>query len=147
MARDADDPFDLHRFLEAQAAVYVQVLDELRQGEKTSHWIWFIFPQLAGLGHSATAQHFGMESREEAAAYLAHSILGPRLVECTRLVNGIEGRTARDIFGSPDDLKFRSSMTLFAAATEDNAIFNEALAKYYGGMGDPLTLARLEGRS
>ncbi len=143
MVRDADDPFDLSRFVEAQASVYARVLDELREGRKTSHWIWFIFPQLAALGQSATAKHYGIRSKDEAAAYLAHPMLGPRLRECTGLVNQIGGSTAHDIFGYPDDLKFRSSMTLFAAATQDNAIFNEALAKFYGGVGDPLTLERL----
>jgi uncharacterized protein (DUF1810 family) len=139
----ANDPFDLARFFEAQAPTYAQVLDELRQGRKTSHWIWFIFPQLAALGQSATAKRYGIKSKAEAAAYLAHPILGSRLRECTSLVNQIDGGTAHDIFGYPDDLKFRSSMTLFTAATEDNAIFNEALAKYYGGEGDPLTLEKL----
>jgi uncharacterized protein (DUF1810 family) len=143
MAQDADDIFDLGRFVEAQAPVYAHVLDELRRGRKSGHWIWFIFPQLAALGQSATAKRYGIRSKDEAAAYLAHSILGPRLRECTSLVNRIDGSAAHDIFGYPDDLKFRSSMTLFAAATQDNAIFNEALAKLYGGVGDPLTLERL----
>lgn len=143
MARETDDPFDLTRFVAAQAPVYAHVLDELREGCKSSHWIWFIFPQLAAIGQSATAKRYGIRSKDEAAAYLAHPILGPRLRECTGLVNQIGGSTAHDIFGYPDDLKFRSSMTLFAAATQDNAIFNEALAKLYSGVGDPLTLERL----
>jgi uncharacterized protein (DUF1810 family) len=139
----ANDPFDLARFVEAQAPTYVQVLDELRQGRKTSHWIWFIFPQLAALGQSARAKRYGIRSKDEAVAYLAHPVLGARLRECVGLVNQIDGSTAHDIFGYPDDLKFRSSMTLFAAATSDSAIFKEALAKYYGGEGDPLTLEKL----
>ncbi|HTJ02316.1 MAG TPA: DUF1810 domain-containing protein [Methylovirgula sp.] len=139
----ATDPFDLTRFVEAQASTYAQVLDELREGRKTSHWIWFIFPQLAVLGRSTTAKRYGIKSKDEAAAYLAHPILGTRLRECTGLVNQIDGSTAHDIFGYPDDLKFRSSMTLFAAASADNAIFNEALAKYYDGEGDPLTSEKL----
>lgn len=143
MAQTADDPFDLNRFVAAQASVYAGVLDELRDGRKVNHWMWFIFPQLAALGHSATAKRYGIRSKSEAAAYLAHPILGPRLRECTGLVNQIDGSTAHDIFGYPDDLKFRSSMTLFAAATSDNAIFNEALAKFFGGTGDPLTLEKL----
>lgn len=137
------DPYDLQRFVDAQAANYRQVGAELRDGCKRSHWIWFIFPQIAGLGQSAMSHRFAISSRAEALAYLAHPILGPRLRECTSLVNDIEGRTATQIFGSPDDLKFRSSMTLFAAATPDNAVFEEALRKYFGGIGDPLTLQRL----
>lgn len=143
MAHATDEPFDLSRFVEAQASVYARVLDELKEGRKTSHWIWFIFPQLAALGQSATAKRYGIKSKDEAAAYLAHPILGSRLRECTGLVNQVDGSTAHDIFGYPDDLKFRSSMTLFAAATADNAIFNDALAKYYHGEGDPLTLEKL----
>jgi uncharacterized protein (DUF1810 family) len=139
----ATDPFDLARFVEAQASTYAQVLDELKEGRKTSHWIWFIFPQLAALGRSATAKRYGITSKDEAAAYLAHPVLGARLRECTGLVNQIGGSTAHDIFGYPDDLKFRSSITLFAAATADNGVFNEALTKYYDGEGDPLTLEKL----
>ena len=137
------DPYDLQRFVDAQASIYRQVCAELRAGRKRSHWMWFIFPQIAGLGHSEMARTFAISSRAEAAAYLAHPILGPRLRECTGLVDRIEGRVAREIFGSPDDMKFRSSMTLFAAASEDNAIFEEALQKYFAGIGDPATLARL----
>ena len=105
--RDQGDPFDLARFTSAQEAVYDRALAEIRGGDKRSHWMWFIFPQIAGLGFSAMAQRYAISSREEAAAYLAHDILGPRLGECTRLVLGIEGRTIRTILGSPDDLKFR----------------------------------------
>jgi uncharacterized protein (DUF1810 family) len=105
--------------------------------------MWFVFPQIRGLGHSPTAQRFAIASREEAEAYLRHPILGPRLRECTRLVNEVEGRGIEDIFGYPDDLKFRSSMTLFAHATEDNQVFLDALRKYFGGQEDPLTVERL----
>jgi uncharacterized protein (DUF1810 family) len=111
------DPFHLQRFLDAQAEVYDKVLSELRSGRKTSHWMWFIFPQLRGLGHSATAEHFALRSLDEARAYLAHVILGPRLRECTALVNQMSGRSIEQIFGFPDHLKFRSSMTLFLQAS------------------------------
>lgn len=140
MGKDETDLYDLQRFVDAQASLYAQVCAELRDGRKQSHWMWFIFPQIAGLGHSEMARRYAISSRAEALAYLAHPILGPRLLDCTRLVNQIEGRTAREIFGSPDDMKFRSSMTLFAAATSDNAVFKEALQKYFGGIGDSLTL-------
>jgi uncharacterized protein (DUF1810 family) len=136
------DPFDLARFVDAQAPVYRQVVAELSRGRKQSHWMWFIFPQLAGLGSSAMAQRFAIASRAEAIAYLKHDILGPRLLECTRLVNAVEGKTIREILGSPDDLKFRSSMTLFAAASSAPE-FAAALKKYYGGEADPRTLELL----
>jgi uncharacterized protein (DUF1810 family) len=135
------DPFQ--RFVEAQAAVWGSVRTELEAGRKSSHWMWFVFPQLAALGHSPTAKHFGLQSREEARAYLAHPVLGPRLREATRLVNALEGRSAFDIFGSPDELKFRSSMTLFARAAQDGAEFREALERYYQGVEDPLTVGLL----
>ena len=138
------DPFNLERFVDAQAPVYPRVLAELRQGRKQSHWMWFIFPQLAGLGHSAMAQRFAITSRDEAAAYLAHGVLGPRLRECTALVNAVEGRTIREILGSPDDLKFCSSMTLFGAVSSDPA-FTAAIAKFYGGRSDQRTLDLLAG--
>ena len=134
-----DDPFDLERFVDAQLPVYLRVLAELRQGRKQSHWMWFIFPQIAGLGHSATAQRFALRSREEAAAYLRHDVLGSRLRECAALVNAVEGRTIREILGSPDDLKFCSSMTLFAAVSSD-PVFAAAIAKFYGGTPDRKTL-------
>ncbi len=143
MRKDETDPFDLQRFVDAQASIYAQVCAELRDGRKQSHWMWFIFPQIEGLGHSEMARRFAISSRDEAVAYLAHPVLGPRLRECTSLVNRIEGRTAREILGSPDDLKFRSSMTLFAAATPDNEVFKEALQKYFEGVGDPATLERI----
>lgn len=139
----ASDPFDLQRFVDAQARVYPGVLDELRAGRKRSHWIWFIFPQIAGLGSSPTAARYAISSLEEAWAYLRHDVLGPRLHECTQLVNAGRGRSIGEIFGSPDDLKVRSSMTLFAHATQDNSEFVKLLARYYDGEEDPLTLARL----
>ena len=120
-----------------------QVLAELRAGRKASHWMWFVFPQIQGLGHSATAQYFAIASRSEAEAYLQHPVLGPRLRECTRLVNETAGRSIEEIFGYPDYLKFCSSMTLFAHATADNGVFVDALSKYFGGEYDPLTLERL----
>jgi uncharacterized protein (DUF1810 family) len=137
------DPNDLQRFVDAQNPVYQQVLRELRNGQKESHWMWFIFPQLRGLGHSHMATIYGIASRQEAQAYLAHPILGPRLEECTQLVNQIEGRSIEEIFESPDDMKFRSSMTLFARAATDNQVFQDALQKYFAGQPDPLTLERL----
>ena len=136
------DPFDLKRFVDAQAAVYPRVVAELRQGRKQSHWMWFIFPQLAGLGHSAMAQRYAISSRDEAVAYLGHAVLGPRLSECTALVNAVEGRTIREILGSPDDLKFHSSMTLFRAVSP-NPEFNSAIKKFYRGVPDPKTLELL----
>jgi uncharacterized protein (DUF1810 family) len=137
------DQFDLRRFVDAQEPVYDAVRTELRRGQKRSHWIWFVFPQLAGLGRSPTAQHYGISSREEARAYLAHPVLGPRLRECARLVAAIDGRSADQIFGWPDNLKVRSSMTLFALATEDNAEFRAVLDKFYDGQDDPATVERL----
>jgi len=137
------DPFDLQRFVNAQNPVYEKVCEELRKGRKEGHWIWFIFPQLRGLGHSAMATAFGISLRQEAAAYLDHAVLGPRLRECTRLVNLVEGREIDQILGYPDDLKFRSSMTLFASVASDNQVFRDALDKYFGGEPDPLTLDRL----
>jgi uncharacterized protein (DUF1810 family) len=139
----AGDPFDLHRFVDAQARVYADVLDELRAGRKRSHWIWFIFPQIGGLGSSPTAARYAISSLDEARAYLRHDVLGPRLHDCTRLVNAVQGRSIGEIFGSPDDMKVRSSMTLFARATPDNGDFVELLARYYDGAEDPLTLELL----
>ena len=137
------DTFNLERFLTAQDAVFERVRTELRAGRKTSHWMWFIFPQLEGLGHSSMAERYAIASREEAKAYLEHPVLGPRLRECTRLLNAIQGRSIDEIFGYPDDLKFRSSMTLFARANSDNQVFKDALAKYFAGEPDKLTLERL----
>jgi uncharacterized protein (DUF1810 family) len=133
------DPFDLQRFVDAQSSVYPRVMDELRRGRKQSHWMWFIFPQLAGLGYSAMAQRFAISSREEAIAYLRHNVLGARLRKCTALVNAVEGRTILEILGSPDDLKFRSSITLFAAVSSE-AEFAAAISKFYGGVPDQATL-------
>lgn len=137
-------PFDLQRFVDAQAPVYRRVLAELRQGEKQSHWMWFIFPQLAGLGHSPMARRYALASREEAAAYLDHGVLGPRLRECTALVNAVEGKAIREILGSPDDLKFCSSMTLFGAISPDPE-FAAAITKFYDGTPDRKTLQLLDG--
>lgn len=136
------DTFDLDRFVHAQVAVIEQVRRELAAGSKRSHWMWFVFPQLQGLGRSATARRYGLEGRGEAEAYLGHPVLGPRLVECTRLVNQVQGKTALQIFGSPDDLKFRSCMTLFA--TLQNDPFEDALRRYYAGERDALTLELLD---
>ncbi|WP_024515334.1 DUF1810 domain-containing protein [Bradyrhizobium sp. Tv2a-2] len=136
------DSYDLQRFVEAQEAVYGNVVAELGQGRKRSHWMWFIFPQIAGLGFSAMAQRYAIASRAEGLAYLAHDVLGPRLFECTRLVLDITGKPIREILGAPDDMKFRSSMTLFGEVS-DNAIFGEAIAKYYRDGRDQATLDRL----
>jgi uncharacterized protein (DUF1810 family) len=131
LMRIPSDPFDLQRFVDAQNPVYDQVCAELRRGVKTGHWMWFIFPQLRGLGHSSMAVKYGISSQQEAQAYLKHPVLGPRLEECARLVNRIEGRTIDEIFGGIDTLKFQSSMTLFAGAAPENQIFQEALRKYF----------------
>jgi uncharacterized protein (DUF1810 family) len=139
----AGDPFDLKRFVDAQAPVYGNVVGELRDGRKRSHWMWFVFPQLRGLGGSPTALRYGISSLEEARAYLRHDLLGPRLHECAQLVTAVQGRSAAQVFGSPDDLKLRSSMTLFAHATEDNEDFVAVLDKYYDGRQDELTCERL----
>ncbi|HWZ63063.1 MAG TPA: DUF1810 domain-containing protein [Steroidobacteraceae bacterium] len=146
--RPDDDPYSLSRFLEPQSGCYARVLDELDAGAKTSHWMWFIFPQLQGLGASPMARRYAISDLTEARAYLSHPILGPRLRECTRRVLAVEGRTAHQIFGSPDDLKLRSCLTLFTRAAgpspaATDRVFSEALAKYYGGEPDPLTLRLL----
>ena len=130
-------------FVEAQDPIYENVLAELRAGRKTSHWMWFIFPQLRALGRSPTAQKFGIETLDDAQKYLAHPLLGARLIECTMLVNAVERRSVHDIFGEPDDMKFRSSMTLFAEADPHHAEFRRALAKYFDSNPDGLTLALL----
>jgi uncharacterized protein (DUF1810 family) len=137
------DSFDLRRFVDAQAPVFARVVDELSSGRKRSHWMWFVFPQFAGLGFSAMAQRFAIGSRAEAVAYLAHEILGPRLLECTRLVMAASEKTIADILGSPDDMKFRSSMTLFDAVSEQE-IFAEAIGAFYPEGKDRATLAILE---
>lgn len=143
MTDASGDPYDLARFVAAQDPIYAQARTELASGRKQSHWMWFVFPQIEGLGGSAMAQAYAIRSLEEATAYLAHPILGARLKECVRLVNGVEGRSARQIFGHPDDLKFRSSMTLFAAVAPDEPLFAQALEKYYASAPDPLTQAKL----
>ena len=137
------DVYNLQRFVKAQDRVIDQVLNELRNGRKTSHWMWFIFPQIKGLGNSPMAREFAISSVAEAEAYVAHEILGARLRQCTELVNAVDGRTAHEIFGSPDDLKFRSSMTLFAQAVKGDNPFSEALRKYFGSKPDQLTIERL----
>jgi uncharacterized protein (DUF1810 family) len=137
-----DDPFKLQRFVDAPDPVYRQVGSELAAGRKTSHWMWFVFPQLKGLGRSAMAQHYGIGSKAEAQAVWAHPVLGPRLRHCTELVLAVDRRTAHEIFGAPDDLKFRSCMTLFAHAT-GAPIFTRALEKFFGGQPDPWTVELL----
>jgi uncharacterized protein (DUF1810 family) len=137
------DPYHLDRFVEAQNPVFEQVCAELRSGGKESHWMWFVFPQIKGLGHSPTSMRFAISSIEEAEAYLRHLILGPRLRECTELVVLVDGLSIRDIFGYPDYLKFHSCMTLFAQATSENKVFKDALKKYFGGELDRPTLERL----
>ena len=137
------DRYDLQRFVDAQAPVYAQVCGELQQGRKRSHWMWFVFPQIRGLGSSPMAMRFAISSLEEAKAYLEHPVLGPRLRECSRLVMEVKGRTVEEIFGYPDDMKFHSSMTLFAQAAENDEVFVEALQKYFGGEMDRGTMERL----
>ena len=133
----------LERFVEAQAPVYDQALKELRAGHKQSHWMWFVFPQIARLGHSVMAQTYAIQSLEEARTYLVHPVLGARLRECSQAVMDVQGKSAHDIFGSPDDLKFRSCLTLFAQVTPDETLFRDLLEKYFGGEADPLTLQKL----
>ncbi len=142
------DPYNLTRFVQAQENAYPTALRELQNGQKRSHWMWFIFPQIQGLGISPTAQYYAVRGLEEARAYLAHPMLGPRLSECTAMVNSLEGRSVTQIFGYPDHLKFRSSMTLFELAAGPDAAFSKALDKYYSGERDQATLdiARASGR-
>lgn len=135
-------PRDLKRFVDAQNPVYERVLAELKAGRKRSHWSWFIFPQLAGLGSSSMAARYAISSLDEARAYLAHPVLGPRLVECVGLVNAVEGRSAETILGYPDDLKFRSCVTLFREASGD-PVFQAALDKFFDGAPDALTMGKL----
>jgi len=134
------DPHDLARFVSAQAEDYTTALAEIRAGRKESHWMWYIFPQFAGLGFSAMSKRYAIRSAEEARAYLAHPLLGPRLVRCCVAVMEIEGRSAHNIFGSPDDMKLRSSMTLFASVSPAGSVFEQVLEKYFGGEADPQTL-------
>lgn len=128
---DSHEPYNLQRFVEAQKSDIEQIKKELRAGEKRTHWMWYVFPQVAGLGKSRMSKRYAIESRDEAEAYLAHDILGPRLRKCTKLVNEIDGKSAYEIFGSPDDEKFCSSMTLFSAVADEPALFRTALQKYY----------------
>ncbi|HWA61664.1 MAG TPA: DUF1810 domain-containing protein [Caulobacteraceae bacterium] len=139
----SDDPYDLERFVEAQEPVIGRVRAELEAGRKTSHWMWFVFPQIEGLGFSPMAVRYAISGPDEARAYLAHPVLGPRLVELTRTVCRHAGKTALEILGAPDDMKFRSCLTLFAAVADDPAPFREALRLFYDGEDDPHTLARL----
>lgn len=139
----ASHVYDLQRFVLAQQPVFATALAELKAGRKKTHWIWFIFPQVEGLGHSAMSQRYAIKSVSEAVAYLAHPLLGIRLAECTHAVLGVVGRSAHEIFGSPDDMKFRSSMTLFDAVDAGN-LYREALDRLCGGEGDPATLALID---
>lgn len=136
----AADPFDLQRFVDAQARNYADAIDELRAGEKRSHWMWYVFPQYAGLGRSPMAKRFAIGSLDEAKAYLRHHILGPRLVECANAVLAVKGVTAHDIFGSPDDLKLHSSATLFSRVAEPGSVFHRILDRYFDGEPDARTL-------
>jgi uncharacterized protein (DUF1810 family) len=143
---DASDPHDLERFVQAQARSFADARAEVRAGEKRSHWMWYVFPQLDGLGSSFMAQTYAIGSEAEARAYLAHPVLGPRLREISAAVLQVQGRTARQIFGGIDELKLRSCMTLFAAVCPPDSVFEQVLAKYFGGVGDPRTLEILSSR-
>ena len=143
MTQELKREFDLQRFVDAQQAVYDTVRIELSAGQKRLHWMWYIFPQLAGLGRSETARHYALSGVDEAQAYLAHPLLGQRLEECCKILTGIEGRTASAIFGYPDDLKLHSSLTLFAQAAPDQPLFGACLAKYFNGQRDAATLQLL----
>jgi uncharacterized protein (DUF1810 family) len=140
MNSERDDQYNLTRFTRAQESDYEQALAEIRAGRKRSHWMWYIFPQFAGLGNSQTSLHYAIKSREEATAYLAHPILGPRLLECARALLGIGGRSALEIFGSPDDVKLRSSATLFASVSPDGSPFHQILDRYFEGNSDIRTI-------
>jgi uncharacterized protein (DUF1810 family) len=138
------DPFDLRRFVLAQDANYAEALAEIRAGRKRTHWMWYVFPQFAGLGFSSTAKYYAVKSRAEALAYLAHPVLGPRLRACCEAALAVEGKSAHEIFGSPDDLKLRSCATLFAAVAPGEPLFQRLLDKFYGGRPDAKTLGLLE---
>ena len=142
--RTQSDPHDLNRFVQAQEGSYAQALAEIRNGRKRSHWMWFIFPQFAGLGFSSTAQFYAIKSLDEAKAYLTHPVLGPRLLECVEALLRLEGRSAEEIFGYPDDLKLRSSATLFDQFSPRDSAFHKLLAKYYPDGPDPRTVRLLE---
>ena len=137
---------NLERYVKAQAPIYARALAELKAGHKQSHWMWYVFPQMAGLGHSTTSHTYGIESLQEAREYLAHPLLGARLRECCRAVMEVEGKSAHQIFRSPDDLKFRSCLTLFAQAAPDENLFDALLVKYFDGKEDPATLELLAGQ-
>jgi uncharacterized protein (DUF1810 family) len=137
------DPYDLRRFVLAHEGVHERAVGELRGGRKTSHWMWFVFPQIAGLGRSPMAQRYAIDSLAEAQAYVAHPVLGPRLLEAARVLTELEGPSARDVFGDVDAQKLRSSMTLFARAAPEHPVFGEVLAAYFDGAEDPATLQRL----
>ncbi len=141
---DREDPFDLGRFLKAQEGIYDEVLTELRSGQKRTHWMWFIFPQMDGLAYSPTAKYYAIKSLEEARQYLKHPVLGKRLWECAETVLGIEGRSASEIFGYPDDLKLKSSMTLFARVADSDSVFACILKKYFHGEPDVRTIDLLK---
>jgi uncharacterized protein (DUF1810 family) len=141
MARD--DPFDLERFVVAQGPVFDRVAAELKQGRKTSHWMWFVFPQIVGLGFSAMSRRYAISSLDEARAYLAHPMLGSRLRQCVAMLLDVKGRSAHEILGSPDDIKLHSSLTLFAQAAKDETLFDEALARFFEGRPDRSTLDRI----
>jgi uncharacterized protein (DUF1810 family) len=141
--RTVGDPHGLNRFVEAQADDYERALSEIKSGRKHTHWMWYIFPQFRGLGFSAISERYSIKSAAEAEAYLRHPILGPHLEECTEATLGVEGRSAREIFGSPDDLKLRSCATLFSCASADGSIFHQLLNKYFQGGGDRETLRLL----
>ena len=143
MAAGADDPHDLNRFVEAQRDVYARALAEIRAGRKRSHWMWFVFPQLAGLGLSATSRRYAIRDLAEARAYLDHPILGKRLAECAEAALGVEGRSAFEVFGSPDDMKLRSCATLFSRVSPPGSVFHRLLDKYFGGEPDDRTMSLL----
>lgn len=144
MPEYSNDRFDLTRFTVAQESIYNYVLTELRNGQKRTHWMWYIFPQIDGLGNSPTSKLYAIKSLEEARQYLNHSVLGARLLECTKAVLAIEGRTVSEIFGFPDVLKFKSSMTLFTAASEPDSVFTNTLVKYFHGEHDVRTIQLLK---
>jgi uncharacterized protein (DUF1810 family) len=143
VAAGADDPHDLNRFVEAQRDVYARALAEIRVGRKRSHWMWFVFPQIAGLGVSPTARRYAIRDLAEARAYLDHPILGKRLAECAEAALGVEGRSAFEVFGSPDDMKLRSCATLFARASPPGSVFHRLLDRYFGGEPDDKTISLL----
>ncbi len=141
---DREDPFDLSRFIEAQQGIYAEVLNELRSGQKRSHWMWYIFPQMDGLAYSPTSKYYAIKSLEEARQYLKHPVLGKRLWECAEAVLAIEGRSASEIFDYPDDLKLKSSMTLFARVADSDSVFARILKKYFHGETDVRTIDLLK---